>query len=57
MTMPLVKIWMVTTMLMMVMMAPKDRVVDDVVDISGVGDLLNDDDVDDNSDVNHLLQA
>ena len=44
-------------MLMMVMMAPKDRVVDDVVDISGVGDLLNDDDVDDNSDVNHLLQA
>ena len=48
---------MVTTMLMMVMMAPKDRVVDDVVDISGVGDLLNDDDVDDNSDVNHLLQA
>ena len=57
MTMPLVKIWMVTTMLMMVMMAPKDRVVDDVVDISGVGDLLNDNDVDDNSDVNHLLQA
>ena len=48
---------MVTTMLMMVMMAPKDRVVDDVVDISGVGDLLNDNDVDDNSDVNHLLQA
>ena len=56
MTMPLVKIWMVTTMLMMVMMAPKDRVVDDVVDISGVGELLNDD-VDDNSDVNHFLQA
>ena len=44
-------------MLMMVMMAPKDRVVDDVADISGVGDLLNNDDVDDNSDVNHLLQA
>ena len=48
---------MVTTMLMMVMMASKDRVVDDVVDISGVGDLLNDDDVDDNSDVNQLFQA
>ena len=44
-------------MLMMVMMASKDRVVDDVVDISGVGDLLNDDDVDDNSDVNQLFQA
>ena len=44
-------------MLMMVMMAPKDRVVDDVVDISGVGDLLNDDDVDDNSDVNHLSRC
>ena len=57
MTMPLVNIWMVTTMLMMVMMAPKDRVVDDVADISGVGDLLNDDDVDDNSDVNQLFQA